>query len=84
MTDKVRIRAMGAFVIDVNGNPCENLPVRSRKGVTLLLYLIMEKGGRNGAVMRCLSALNVSDEDLEKMIGVFSAAVKKIDVLVTH
>ena len=44
MTDKVRIRAMGAFVIDVNGNPCENLPVRSRKGVTLLLYLIMEKG----------------------------------------
>jgi len=41
--------------------------------------LIMEKGGRNGAVMRCLCALNVSDEDLDKMISVFSAAVKKID-----
>ena len=44
MADRVSIRAMGVFVIDVNGNPCENLPVRSRKGVTLLLYLIMEKG----------------------------------------
>mgnify|MGYP002626092537 CR=1 FL=1 len=41
--------------------------------------LIMEKGGRNGAVMRCLCALNVSDEDLDKMISIFSTAVKKID-----
>lgn len=44
--------------------------------------LIMEKGGRNGAVMRCLCALNVSDEDIDKMISIFSAAVKKIDAQV--
>lgn len=41
--------------------------------------LIMEKGGRNGAVMRCLCALNVSDEDIDKMISIFSAAVRKVD-----
>ena len=41
--------------------------------------LIMEKGGRHGAVMRCLCALNVSDEDLNTMIQIFSTAVKNID-----
>ncbi len=41
--------------------------------------LIMEKGGRNGAVMRCLCALTVTDEEINTMISIFSAAVKKID-----
>ena len=41
--------------------------------------LVMEKGGRNGSVMRCLCALNVSKEDINTMLGIFSSAVKEID-----
>lgn len=41
--------------------------------------LIMEKGGRNGSVMRCLCALNVPDEDLELMISIFSKVVREVD-----
>ena len=44
LADVVRIRAMGTFSVDVNGVPHEDLAVRSRKGVTLLLYLILENG----------------------------------------
>lgn len=46
--------------------------------------LIMEKGGRNGAVMRCLCALTVTDEEINTMIDIFSAAVKKIDAQVKN
>ena len=41
--------------------------------------LIIEKGGRNGAVMRCLCALNVSDEDLTEAFKIFEDAVLKVD-----
>lgn len=41
--------------------------------------LVMEKGGRNGSVMRCLCALNVSKEDINTMLGIFSSVVKEID-----
>ena len=41
--------------------------------------LVMEKGGRKGSVMRCLCALNVSKEDINTMLGIFSSAVKEID-----
>ena len=41
--------------------------------------LIMEKGGRSGSVMRCLCALNVSMEDIDTMIGIFSSVVREID-----
>ncbi len=44
MADRVRIHAMGNFIISVNGEPFENLSVKSRRGVSLLLYLILEKG----------------------------------------
>ncbi|MDD6485340.1 MAG: diaminobutyrate--2-oxoglutarate transaminase family protein [Spirochaetales bacterium] len=37
--------------------------------------LIVEKGGRNGSVMRCLCALNISDEDLKKAMDIFEEAV---------
>ena len=40
--------------------------------------LIMERGGRNGAVMRCLCALNVSDEDIDTMAKIFSGAVEAV------
>lgn len=41
--------------------------------------LIIEKGGRNGAVMRCLCALNITDEDLEKAWKIFEKCVLEID-----
>ena len=41
--------------------------------------LVMEKGGRNGSVMRCLTALNISDEDLEKGISIFEKVVREIN-----
>ena len=44
MADNIRIRAMGSFSIEVNGVFHEDLTIRSRKGVTLLLYLILERG----------------------------------------
>lgn len=41
--------------------------------------LIVEKGGRNGAVMRCLCALNITDEDLAKAWKIFEKCVLEID-----
>ncbi len=41
--------------------------------------LIIEKGGRNGAVMRCLCALNISDKDLLEAWSIFQDCVLEID-----
>ena len=41
--------------------------------------LIVEKGGRNGAVMRCLCALNITDEDLSKAWKIFEKCVLEIN-----
>lgn len=41
--------------------------------------LVVEKGGRHGAVMRCLCALNISDEDLNHALGIFEDVVREID-----
>lgn len=41
--------------------------------------LIMEKGGRNGSVMRCLCALNVTDEEIDTMFSIFEKVVKEVD-----
>ena len=41
--------------------------------------LVMERGGRNGSVMRCLCALNVSREDLNTMIAIFEKVVTEVD-----
>lgn len=41
--------------------------------------LVMEKGGRNGSVMRCLCALNVKMEELDLMIDIFTKVVKEVD-----
>ncbi len=42
-------------------------------------HLVMEKGGRNGSVMRCLCALTVSDSEIDTMLDIFSAVVREID-----
>lgn len=41
--------------------------------------LVMEKGGRNGSVMRCLCALNVKMEEIDLMIDIFTKVVKEVD-----
>lgn len=41
--------------------------------------LVVEKGGRNGAVMRCLCALNISREDIEKAMYIFEKCVIEVD-----
>lgn len=41
--------------------------------------LIMEKGGRNGSVMRCLCALTVSDSEIDTMLDIFSSAAMELD-----
>ena len=42
--------------------------------------LVMEKGGRNGAVMRCLCALNVSREDLNKALDIIEKVIIEVDL----
>jgi diaminobutyrate-2-oxoglutarate transaminase len=41
--------------------------------------LVMEKGGRNGAVMRCLCALNVTRDEIEQMLSIFEKVVIDVD-----
>ena len=41
--------------------------------------LIVERGGRNGSVMRCLCALNITDEDLSKAWKIFEKCVIEVD-----
>ncbi|MBQ0167107.1 MAG: diaminobutyrate--2-oxoglutarate transaminase family protein [Treponema sp.] len=41
--------------------------------------LVVEKGGRHGSVMRCLCALNISDEDLTTALDIFEDVVREID-----
>ncbi len=47
-------------------------------------HFVMEKGGRNGSVMRCLCALNVSDEEIAQMLGIFTKVVKEVDAIVKN
>lgn len=41
--------------------------------------LIMEKGGRNGSVMRCLCALNITDDEIDRALTIFENAVREVD-----
>ena len=40
---------------------------------------IMEKGGRNGSVMRCLCPLTITDEQIEEAMDIFEKVVKEVD-----
>ena len=44
----------------------------------------MEKGGRNGSVMRCLCALNITDDEIKTALSIFEKAVKEVDADVCH
>lgn len=41
--------------------------------------LVMEKGGRNGSVMRCLCALTVTDDEIKKAMDIFESAVFEVN-----
>ncbi|MBQ8372798.1 MAG: hypothetical protein IJX35_00585, partial [Candidatus Methanomethylophilaceae archaeon] len=41
--------------------------------------LIMEKGGRNGCVMRCLCPLTITDEEIDRAMDIFEKVVKEVD-----
>ena len=45
--------------------------------------LVMEKGGRFGSVMRCLCALNISDEDLNHGLDIFEKVVLQVNAEIT-
>lgn len=42
-------------------------------------HLIVEKGGRNGSVMRCLCPLNISYDDLKTAIQIFEKCVIQVN-----
>lgn len=41
--------------------------------------LVMEKGGRDGSVMRCLCALTVTDDEIDTAMNIFEKAVLAVD-----
>lgn len=43
--------------------------------------LVMEKGGRNGSVMRCLCALNITKQDLSLGLDIFEKVVKEVNAI---
>lgn len=43
--------------------------------------LIMEKGGRFGAVMRFMPALNIREEDLDCLLTIFEKVTRQVDAL---
>ncbi|MBR2438837.1 MAG: diaminobutyrate--2-oxoglutarate transaminase family protein [Lentisphaeria bacterium] len=45
--------------------------------------LVMERGGRHGAVMRCLCALNVTFDEINTMLDIFEKVVCEVDRDVT-
>ena len=69
--------------IDVMGHPMPSGEIAAK--VQRLCFenkLIMEKGGRDGSVMRCLCALNVKDDEISFMLDVFEKVVKEVNASV--
>ena len=77
---------LGVEFIDPNGpkdimghpEPCGEIAALVQKKC-FENHLVMEKGGRNGSVMRCLCALNVSMEEIKLMIDIFKKVVKEVN-----
>lgn len=65
---------------DIMGHPQPSGEIAARvQNMCFENRLVMEKGGRNGSVMRCLCALNVTDEEIDTMLSIFSKVVREID-----
>ena len=77
---------VGTEFVDPHGEPdcIDSLPASGEIAEKVQKYcfengLIVEKGGRNGSVMRCLCALNITDQDLEKAWKIFESAVLTVN-----
>ena len=77
---------LGVEFIDPNGpkdimghpEPCGEIAALVQKKC-FENRLVMEKGGRNGSVMRRLCALNVSMDEINIMLDIFKKVVKEVD-----
>ena len=70
--------------VDIMGHPEPSGEIAARiQHLCFEDHLVMEKGGRNGSVMRCLCALTVSDEEIDPVLSIFGKAVRKVDGDVT-
>ena len=77
---------IGTEFVDPKGKPdcigalpaCGDIAMKVQK-LCFNNGLILERGGRNRSVMRCLCALNISDEDLNKAFSIFEKCVIEID-----
>lgn len=77
---------IGVEFIDPNG-PRDLMGVPEPSGEIAALVqrkcfenrLIMERGGRNGSVMRCLCPLNISDADIDTAMTIFEKVVGEVD-----
>ena len=81
---------MGCEFVDPNGEPDSigSLPASGDIAAAVQKAcferkLVMEKGGRNGSVMRCLCALTVSMEEIDIMLETFEQVVQEINSSVT-
>ena len=65
---------------DIMGHPEPSGEILSKvQRICFANGLIMENGGRNGSVLRCLCALNIPDEDLDKGLSILEKAVREVD-----
>lgn len=65
---------------DLMGNPEPSGEIAARiQHMCFENKLVMEKGGRNGSVMRCLCALTVTDDEIDTMLSIFEKVVKEVD-----
>ena len=65
---------------DIMGHPEPSGEILSKvQKICFANGLIMENGGRNGSVLRCLCALNIPDEDLDKGLSILEKAVREVD-----
>ena len=65
---------------DIMGHPLPGGEITARvQRMCFENKLIMEKGGRFGSVMRCLCALNITDEDIDTALTIIEKVVKEVD-----
>ena len=85
---QLQIRMLGGFVIEAHGCLYDSLPVKSHKGVSLLQYLILEKG-KPISTQRLIRELWNSrraenpDNALKTMISRTRALLEQIDPLLS-
>lgn len=66
--------------VDIMGHPMPSGKIAATvQHLCFERHLIMEKGGRDGSVMRCLCALNVTREEIDTMLSIFKSVVKEVD-----